>query len=108
MAKQNLQDELAELRSKHGKVREFIVPCDEDDETKTVTLFLRPCDRKTEDMINKNARTSRERATIMGLTALRLGGEALELITSNEYALRAAEAGLVEYMEPGKVLIKKN
>ena len=37
--------ELTELRTKHAKVREFIIPVDEDDETMTVTLFLKPMDK---------------------------------------------------------------
>jgi hypothetical protein len=104
----DLAQELIDLRTKHGKVREFIVPLDEDDETKTATFFLRPCDTKTENMIHKQAKGSRERAVIMGLKALQLGGDPIEDIQNNEYAIRAAEAGLLEYMEPGKVIIKKN
>lgn len=102
-----LQKELIELR-KTQKVREFIIPIDEDDDTKTLTLFLRPCDRKTQDMINKNAKGSAERAVIMGLKALKIGGEEVDIIVGNDYALRAAEAGLVKYMEPAEVIIKKN
>lgn len=108
MEKSELQAELARLRESHKKVREFIIPSDEDDETKTITLFLKPCDRITEDMINKQARGSRERAVLMGLKALWLGGESVDLLSGNDYALRAAEAGLVEYMKPAEVIIKKN
>lgn len=103
-----LQRELADLREKHGKVREFIVPLDEDDDTKTVTFFLKPCDRKTENMIDKQAKGSQERAVIMGLKTLWLGGDSVDFLTGNDYAMRSAEAGLVEYMQPGKVIIKKN
>lgn len=104
----DLTQELAELRASGKKVREFIIPLDEDDETKTLTLFLRPCDRKTENMINKNAKGSAERAVLMGLKALQLGGENIDSLIGNDYALRAAEAGLVKYMEPADVIIKKN
>lgn len=108
MEKQDLQEELAKLRETHKKVREFIIPADEDDDTKTITLFLKPCDRKTEDMINKQAKGSRDRAVLMGLKALQLGGESVDLLSGNDYAMRSAEAGLVEYMKPAEVIVKKN
>lgn len=105
---EELKSELADLREKHGKVREFIVPIDEDDETKTATFFLRPTDRKTKSMVDKMANSSRERAVIAGLKAWWLGGDFVETITNNDFALDAAEAGLVKYMQPAEVIIKKN
>lgn len=102
--------ELADLRAKvaPSKVYEFIVPLDEEDEPKTVTFFLKRCDSKTEDMIHKQAKGSRERATIMGLKTLWLGGDPVESIVGNDLALRAAEKGLIDHMAPAQVEIKKN
>lgn len=106
--KEKLAQELAELRAKHSKVREFIVPTDEDDETKTLTFFLRPLDKPTRGMIEKISKTNTDRAVVEGLKALRLGGDDVEELYKNDYAMLAAEQGLVEYMSVAKVIIKKN
>lgn len=105
---EELTQELTELRSKHSKVREFIIPIDEDDETQTVTLFLKPVTKPIRHMIEKTSRTNTDKAVYEGLKQLQLGGDDLELIVRNDYAMLVAEQGLVKYLAVADVIIKKN
>ncbi len=105
---EKLAAELAELRKNHTKVREFIVQTDEDDETQTLTFFLRPLDKPTRGMIEKISKTKVERAVVEGLKALRLGGDNPEELYNTDYGMLVAEQGLVEYMSVAKAIIKKN
>ena len=104
-----LQKELAELREQHKKVREFIIPADEDDETKVITLFLRPVDMKARDMANKLSEKGTQEQVLMAvLKTLHLGGDKVDDLKGNDYAISAAIAGLISYMKPAEVVIKKN
>jgi hypothetical protein len=105
---EQLSAELSELRAKNTKVREFIIPIDEDDETQTVTLFLKPVNKMVRQLVEKTAKTNVEKAVYDGLKMLQLGGDSLELITNNDYAMVVAEQGLVKYMSVADVIIKKN
>ena len=105
---EQLAAELIELREKHTKVREFIIPIDEDDETQTVTLFLKPVNKMVRQMVEKTAKNNVEKAVYDGLKLLQLGGDDLNLITNNDYAMVVAEQGLVKYMSVADVIIKKN
>ena len=105
---EELTNELTELRSKNSKVREFIIPIDEDDETQTVTLFLKPVNKMVRQIVEKTAKTNVEKAVYDGLKLLQLGGDSLDLITNNDYAMVVAEQGLVKYMAVADVIIKKN
>ena len=105
---EQLAIELAELRTKHAKVREFIIPCDEDDETQTVTLFLKPVNKMVRQLVEKNAKNNVEKAVYDGLKMLQLGGDSLDLIVKNDYAMVVAEQGLAKYMSVADVIVKKN
>ena len=105
---EELTAELTELRGKHPKVREFIIPIDEDDETQTVTLFLKPVNKMVRQMVEKTAKNNVEKAVYDGLKLLQLGGDSLDLIIHNDYAMVVAEQGLVKYMSVADVIIKKN
>jgi len=105
-----LEKELKELIEKYkpAKVYTLTVPLEDDEDSKVATFYLKWCDRKTEEMMEKHARTSRERAVIMGITALRLGGDDVSILSNNEFASRAAEFGLAQHMKPAKAELKKN
>lgn len=100
--------ELTELRTKHAKVREFIIPVDEDDETMTVTLFLKPMDKTARKIVEKTVKTNVDKAVYEALKYLQLGGDDLGLIISNDYAMEVANVGLAKYMSVAEVIIKKN
>lgn len=103
-----LAEELTELRKAHGKVREFIIPSDEDDETKTITLFLKPATSLIREFAYKTAKTNQKKAVYETLKMLRLGGDDLELLVSNDFAAECANGGLAEYLSVPAVVIKKN
>lgn len=102
------QELIADLKAKHGKITTVIIPIDEDDESKVLTFYLKKPDKLVRSMIAKMASTSAERATIKGFEALRVAGDEVASLQSNDDALISALDALAEILTVQKAIIKKN
>lgn len=108
MEEQNNEQLIAELKAKYGKITTVIIPLDEDDASKVLTFYLKKPDKLTRSMIAKVAQTSSERATIKGFEALKVGGDDIASLQSNDDAMIIAEDALVQILAVQKAIIKKN
>lgn len=108
MEEQNNEQLIAELKAKYGKITTVIIPLDEDDASKVLTFYFKKPDKLTRSMINKIAQTSSERATIKGFEALKVGGDDIASLQSNDDAMIIAEDALVQILAVQKAIIKKN
>jgi hypothetical protein len=105
--------ELAEIKQdlklKYGKVLTVIVPLDEDDSTKTATLFLKKPDKAIRNMVGSlQQKSGGEKVLEAGLKALYIGGDELSIVLNNDDAFAACDATLVEIFEVQKAVLKKN
>lgn len=100
--------ELEELKQKYGKVLTLVVPLDQDDLTKTATIYLKKPDRTTRSLISKVASQDGLKAIEAGLKNLYIGGDKLELVTSNDDALVACEDAIIDILSVQKAELKKN
>ena len=99
---------IADLKAKYGKVITVTIPLDEDDETKVLKYHLKKPDKTVRKMVSKMAEKSSENAVIAAYNALRVGGDEVAALQSNDDALLSAEYALVEILAVQKASIKKN
>lgn len=103
-----LDSEFELLKNKHGKVATLIVPLDEDDTEKVATLYLKRPDRSTRSIVGKLASGDALKAVEAGLKAMYIGGDDLQEVVKNDYALASCEEALVEMLSVQKATLKKN
>lgn len=99
---------LEELKAKYGKVYTLTVNLDEDDATKTATIYLKKPDRTTRAVVGKLANVDSAKAVEACLKNLYIGGDKLELILSNDDALASCESSVVELLQVQSAVLKKN
>lgn len=106
------QDELSkektELTAKYGKIFELVVPLDQDDLSKTATLFLKKPDKATRSIVDTLARRDGLKAVEAGLKNMYVGGDTLNDVLSNDDALASCEESVVEALQLQKATLKKN
>jgi hypothetical protein len=104
-----LNKERAELKEKYGKFNEVEIFLDEDDTEKTATIFLRKPDKKarkvTWELIGEK---KSDKAIEFFLRNLYIGGDALDPILSNDYALASVDSAIVEMIDVHRATLKKN
>lgn len=106
---EELATEKESLKTKFGKVRELIVPLDEDDETKKATLFFKKPDKSTRSMIGTLAQKADNNKIIEAtLKALYIGGDDLNLVLNNDDAFASCDEALAQMLEVQKAVLKKN
>lgn len=99
---------LEELKAKYGKVNTLEVFLDEDDATKVATIYLKRPDRTTRTIVGKLAGVDSSKAIEACLKALYIGGDSLELVLKNDYALAGCEGAVVEMLQVQQAVLKKN
>lgn len=100
---------LADLKTKYGKITTVVIPLDEDDESKFLTYYLRKPDKQARRLISKTATGSMpEKAVLVGFNQLRVAGDEVSALETNDDAIISAEDALVEILKVQKATIKKN
>lgn len=105
------QEQINELKEKHGKITTVIIPYEVKDEEKELTFYLKKPDKLARKMIAKLSEGEiPERAVIAGFNALRVAGnEVKELeFCEDEDALIVAEKALITVLRVRNAVIKKN
>lgn len=98
-----------ELKKKHGKIRELLVPLDEDEPEKKAVIFLKKPDMTTRNMVSTFAMKNKPVEAIKAcLNALYIGGDKLELIYSSDDAMTSLDFALAELLSVQRTEIKKN
>lgn len=99
---------LEELKAKYGKINTLEVYLDEDDLTKIATIHLKRPDRTTRAIVGKLAGTDSGKAIEACLKSLYVGGDALDLVLKNDYAIASCEGAVVEMLQVQQTVLKKN
>lgn len=105
---EELQTEKQELLAKYGKLNEVTVFLEEDNSEKTATLFLRKPDKTVRSLVGKIAMNDGIKAVSAFLQNLYIGGDSLEIVLSNDYALASTEEAVVDMLSVQKAILKKN
>ena len=103
-----MSEVLEKLKAQYGKVATLEVPLDEDDNTKVAVIYLKRPDRNTRAIVEKLASKDSSKAIEAALKAMWVGGDKLELITSNDYAIATCDEPIAELMTVQKAVLKKN
>lgn len=96
------------LKKKHGKVYEITVPMDEDDASKTATMFLKKPGKETRSIVATLVQKDPIRAVEAAIKNLYIGGDDLNVILANEDSVPACEDAIVEMLTVQKATLKKN
>lgn len=99
---------IEELKAKYGRIYTIDVPLDDEDETKIATIHLRKPDRITHSLVSKLVSNDSVKAIEAALKNLYVGGDKLDLVTSNDDALLSCESAIVEMMQKKQAVLKKN
>jgi hypothetical protein len=106
--KEELTEDLQLLKSKHKVVYTIEAPLN-DEETEFATIFLKKPDRMIYAMVSKLAGGNDPlRAVEACLKACYIGGDDLNVITSNDEALMSCESSVVEMLKKKEAVLKKN
>lgn len=108
-SQEELEQERIELIAKHGKINEVTIFLDEDDVEKTATIFLRKPDKKarkvTWELIGDK---KSDKAIEFFLRNLYIGGDLLDPILANDYAVASVDSAIVEMIDVHRATLKKN
>lgn len=106
--REELDKEKASLKLKHKDVYEVDVLLD-DSEENTATIFLRSVDRITYNQVIKfvGGNDSFKPLEIF-IKALYIGGEPMETIINNDYAIRSLDGVVAEMLYVKQSVLKKN
>ncbi len=106
--KDELELELITLKGKYNTVFTLEVPLNEE-ETEIATIFLRKPDRLTYASVGKLAQGNDPMKAVEAcLKSLYIGGDLLNLVTTNDDALFACEAPVIELLQKKSASLKKN
>lgn len=106
--KEELQLELNQLKGKYKIVYTIEAPLN-DEETEFATIYLRKPDRIVYAMVSKLATGNDPlKAVEACLKSCYIGGDELNLITSNDEALMSCETAIVELLKKKEAVLKKN
>lgn len=113
-SKEDLTKELQGLKSKYGKVYTFIIPLnaedvDKDEDIIYATIYARKPDRMVFASVSKLVTGSDPlRANEAFLKSTYVGGDDLNLIMTNDEALRSIDSAMVEILNVKQATLKKN
>lgn len=103
---EELQSEKETLKEKHGKVFEVTIFVD-DEETESVTIFLRSLDETTYKAVNRVIEVDELAAARVLINDLYIGGDSKEIITKDFENIRAASKILGNMFKTRKASIEK-
>lgn len=99
---------LDELKAKHGSVFTITVPCSDDDDAELLTIHLKKPDRTTHVLMNKFQSVDYTKAIEVVLRNLYVGGDELNKVIENDYALLACDNPVFQLMLVRQGELKKN
>jgi hypothetical protein len=102
-------EQMAELKAKHGKITTVEIPLDDENPEKVLTFHLRKPTRSDRRIINKALGGSLpEKAVSVGYNLLRVAGDEVAELEKNDDAFIAADIALSEILKVAQATIKKN
>lgn len=108
MKKEEIETALKEKGIKFNTVTVFL---EEDNTEKTATFFLRKPDKTVRGLIGRIAQKDGLQAVYAAIKNLEIkdvGGDDVEILMKNDYALASAEEAVVSMLEVQKAILKKN
>jgi hypothetical protein len=107
--KEELEKELAILKEADKSVKTLEVFLDSDDDDMIATIFVSKPDKSVRKMVNTLLnKDNYEGAAKACLRKLYVGGDNLDEIFENDYAMESAGMGVVEILKVQKAVLKKN
>lgn len=106
---EQLNQDRESFKASVGKFNEIQVFLDEEDETKTATVFLKKPDGKSRSLVSTLITDKKFNKAVEAFLRNRyLGGDDLDVILSNDYAMASVEESIVEMLHVRKSILKKN
>jgi len=99
--------ELVGLKKQHSRIHEIEVLLDDTD-TNTCVIFIKHPDRMTYSQVSKFIQQDIIKGIEVFVRGTYVGGDPLETITSNDYALRSLDNAIAEIMYVKQSSLKKN
>jgi len=109
-SQEELETERITLKETKKKFNELTVFLDEDDAKKTATLFLRKPDKHVRSLISTilSRPGQGSKAVEAVLRNLYIGGDNIDEVCKNDYAIASADEAVVEMLQVHKAVLKKN
>lgn len=107
-SKEELEQERQTLIANKQRFNELEVYLEEDNTDLTATLFLKKPDKKCRALVGELASRNPGKAVEAAIRNTYIGGDSLDIVCNNDYALASAEEGVVKMLEVQKAVLKKN